>query len=138
MSFTANFAAINLLVIFGAAVAAMIFGAVWYSPLLAGRKWQELTQVSGNLNGMQNAPATFIVAFILQVLAASLMAAIMGPAASGIEGLQLGSFVGLYFVMPALGTINLFERRPWGLVFINLGFQVGALALMGFIIGQWS
>jgi hypothetical protein len=138
MAFTANFAAINLLVIFGAAVAAMIFGAIWYSPLIAGKKWQELSGRKPTGEGVPNAPVTFGSAFVLQVFAASMLAAIMGPAAAGGEGLQLGIFVALFIVLPALGTINLFERKPAFLLLINVGYQVGALGLMGYIIGQFN
>ncbi len=138
MGFTGNFAAVNVLIIFGAAVAAMLFGAIWYSPLLAGRKWMELNQIDGRLTGMFNVPATFISAFVLQVIAASMLAGIMGPAATGLEGLQLGTLIGFSIVLPALGTINLFERRPLLLVVLHTCFQIGALGLMGFIIGQWS
>ena len=138
MSFTTNFAAINMLVIFGAAIAAMVFGAVWYSPLIAGRKWQELSGRKPTGEGVPNAPLTFGSAFVLQVFAACMLAAIMGPAASGGEGLQLGTLVALFVVFPALGSINLFERKPAFLLMINTGYQFGALGLMGYIIGQFN
>ena len=138
MGFTVNFAAVNLLVVFGAAVAGMLWGALWYSPLLAGPKWQELGQVEASAAGVANAPSTFTAAFVLQVLAASLLAGLLGPVASGMEGLQLGSLIGLCIVMPAVGTINLFEKRSTLLAGIHLVYQIGALSLMGFIIGRWS
>jgi hypothetical protein len=50
----------------------------------------KLNQVDGCSTAMSNAPATFISAFVLQVIAASMLTGIMGPAATGREGLQLG------------------------------------------------
>jgi hypothetical protein len=39
---------------------------------------------------MSNAPAAFISAFVLQVIATSMLTGVMGTAATGLEGLRFG------------------------------------------------
>ena len=81
---------------------------------------------------------TFISAFILHLLAASLLAALLGPSAGGATGFQFGSLIGFAFVFTAMGATNLFERRPVVLVLINSGYHILSLGAMGYIIGNWG
>ena len=138
MDFTINFGAINLLVVFGATVAANLLGGIWYSPLLFGKPWAAASNIRLGERGMQNAPFTFMSAFVLQLFAASMLAALLGPNSSGAEGAQLGTLIAFSFVMTAIGITNLFERRPLTLILINASFRVVAYGLMGFIIGTWG
>ena len=138
MDFTINFGAINLLVVFGATLAANVLGGLWYSPFVFGKPWAAANNIRLGEQGMQNAPATFISAFILQLFAASMIAALLGPNSSGGEGAQLGTLIAFCFVMTAMGITNLFERRPLSLILINVSFHIVAFGLMGFIIGKWS
>lgn len=138
MDFTINFGAINLLIVFGATVAANLLGGIWYSPLLFGKPWAAANNIKLGEQGMQNAPFTFVSAFVLQLFAASMIAALLGPNSSGGEGAQLGTLVAFSFVLTAMGITNLFERRPLTLILINVSFHVVAFGLMGYIIGEWS
>jgi uncharacterized membrane protein len=136
MEFTENFSSINLLVVFGAVIAANLIGGLWYSPVLFGKIWRAANR-SGEATG-EVAIGVFISSFVLHLIAASCLAAFMGPAATGQDGARLGALVGVAFVFTAMGSTNLFEKRPISLVFINSGFNTVVLAVMGFIIGQWS
>jgi hypothetical protein len=137
MEFTIHFATINLLVVFGATVAGNLLGGLWYSPVLLGKPWRAAIGVPSTGN-MHNPVGTFISGFVLQLLAASMLAALLGPSATGIEGMQLGMLIAFSFVMTALGMTNLFERRPISLILINSGYHIVSFGMMGFIIGQWS
>ena len=138
MDFTINFSAINLLVVFAATVAANLLGALWYSPLVFGKPWRaanNMGQFTGEIGGSSG---TFVASFILHLVSASLLAALLGPRAGGMVGLQLGSLIGFAFVMTAMGVTNLFEHRRSILILINSGYHIVSLALVGFIIGQWG
>ena len=138
MDFTINFSAINVLVVFAATLAANILGGLWYSPLLFGKLWRSISNLP-HLSAPGGVPVgAFISGFILQLIAASLLAALLGPNAGGVDGLQFGLLVGFAFVFTALGITNLFEHRSIGLILINSGYHTAALGLMGFIIGHWS
>ena len=137
MDFTINFGAINLLVVFGATVAANILGGIWYSPAVFGKVWRKAAGLPTS-DGMTNPAMTFVSGFILQLLVASMLAALLGPNAGATEGVQLGSLIGFSFVFTTIAVTNLFERRPLSLILINAGFHVVSLGLMGFIIGSWG
>lgn len=139
MDFTINFGAINLLVVFGATVAGNLLGGIWYSPVLFGKPWAKANDIKlGEYGGNKNVPAVFISSFILQLLVASLLAALLGPNAGGAEGVQLGTLMALCFVATSMGMTNLFENRPLFLIAINAGYHIVSFGLMGFIIGTWG
>lgn len=138
MDFTINFDAINLVVVFAATVAAIFVGGLWYAPFLFGRLWYSISGKSETEGTSFNPTATFVSSFVLQLVAASLLAAILGPNAGTLVGIQLGTLIGLGFVFTSLGITNLFERRPLLLVLIKAGHHIVALGVMGAIIGTWG
>jgi len=138
MDFTANFAAINLLVVFAATVAASILGGLWYSPILFGKPWRAANNMGPASGEMKNSVGVFISSFVLHLISASMLAALIGPTSSPQDGMRLGALIGVAFVFTAMGITNLFEQRPFILVLINSGYHVTSLCLMGFIIGQWG
>ena len=138
MDFTVNFAAINLLVVFGATVAANLLGGVWYSPLLFSKPWRAANKMGPSTGDMGGSVGVFISSFVLHLLSASMLAALLGPSAGAQDGMRLGALIGVVFVFAAMGSTNLFERRPITLILINSGYHVVSLCLMGFIIGTWG
>jgi hypothetical protein len=139
MDFTINFGAINLLVVFAATVAGNLLGGLWYSPLVFGKPWARANKLKlGNYDGDRNIPGIFISSFILQLIAASMIAALLGPNSTGLEGVQLGTLIAVAFVFTAMGMTNLFERRPIHLILINSSYHIASFGLIGFIIGTWS
>ena len=76
--------------------------------------------------------------FILQLLAASMIAGILGTNKGGMEGVQLGTLLAFCFVMTAMGATNLFEKRPLSVIAVNSGYHIVSYGLMGFIIGTWN
>lgn len=138
MEFTIHFATMNLLVVFAATVAALLLGGLWYSPLVLGKPWRAAIGTPAQGDGVRNPAGTFVAGFVLQLTAASMLAALLGPSATGVEGIQLGTLIAFSFVMTTLAITNLFERRPLTLILINSSFHIVSFGLMGFIIGQWS
>jgi hypothetical protein len=138
MDFTINFGAMNLLVVFGATVASNLLGGIWYSPIVFGKLWAAANNIQLGSGGMRNVPGTFISGFVLQFIAACMIAALLGPNSSGTEGMQLGTLIAVSFVFTAMGMTNLFERRPLSLIAINSSYHIVSFGLMGFIIGAWS
>ncbi len=81
--------------------------------------------------------AIFVVAYILYWLAASLLAAVLGPNSTWSYGLTVGLLVGCFFVTPALGITDIFDNKPLKHLFVNGGYHVVSFGLMGIIIGAW-
>lgn len=138
MEFTLNFTSMNLLVLFGATVAANILGALWYSPFAFGKPWRAAAGLGEGSGSMGNPVGTFMTAFILQFFAACMIGGLAGNNAGFTDGSRLGALLGFSLVFTAVGMINLFEARPKRLVLIHGGYHITALALMGGIIGQWN
>jgi hypothetical protein len=138
MEFTINFASINLLAIFGATVAANLIGGVWYSPFMFGNLWRKDAGLGESRGTMSNPAGTFVTAFILQLLAASMLGGLLGHNVGPGEGARLGALLGFTLVFTAIGVTNLFEARPLRLVVIHAGYHMVALSVMGAIIGQWN
>lgn len=136
MDFTINFDSINLLAVFAATVAANLLGGIWYAPFALGKPWKAYAGIKADA-AMTNPAATFTAGFVLQFIAASLLAALLGPTGDILEGVQLGSLLSFAFVFTALSISNLFERRPVPLILINSGFHIVSLTTMGAIIGAW-
>jgi len=53
------------------------------------------------------------------------------------HGALHGFFTGLYFALPLLGVITLFERRPWQWLAIHAGYWIITLLVMGGIVCQF-
>ena len=111
-----------------------LFTGVWYSPLLFGREGilGPTTETRGGKP--RRMELIFGLTFLFQWTSASLLAAILGPNADPLFGLNVGLLVGLFFVAPAFGISYVFERRPLSHLFINAGWQVVCFGLMGVII----
>ena len=82
-------------------------------------------------------PLVFGGAYVMNLVAATGLSLLLSGHAGWAIGLHTGALTGLFFVVPALGVIYLFESRPFGLWVINGGYQVVNFAAMGTILGAW-
>ena len=60
-----DFSSVNWIAVFVAAGAAFALGAVWYGPLLFGKRWQALVGLSDEDIQSGNMAATYGGAFVL-------------------------------------------------------------------------
>lgn len=127
--------AINWLAVVAAAVATFILGGLWYGPLF-GKRWMAVSGVSEDELG-GGTGRIFGLSFVLQLVAAAVLAMFIGPEATLGFAVAAAGAVGLLWVAPAFGVVYLFERRPvahWG---INAGYHVVSFLVMGLILGLW-
>ena len=54
------------------------------------------------------------------------------------HGALHGTVIGLLLVFPIFATNSMFERKSWKYTFINMGYWVITLALMGGVLCQWG
>ncbi len=54
------------------------------------------------------------------------------------HGALHGAVIGLFVVLPVLGTNALFERKNGTYIFVNVGYWVICLSLMGGVLCQWG
>lgn len=137
MDMSAAIAAINYWAVLVAAVASFIVGGLWYSPIALHRAWMHAAGVTEAQLQSGNTGLIFGVAFVLQLLAAFVLAMFLGPTADLAFGTTAGLMVGVAWVATAFGVVYLFERRPLGLFWINAGYQIVVYTMMGAILGSW-
>jgi uncharacterized membrane protein len=136
---------VSLWAILAAALASMIIGFIWYSPILFARPWmiqmgydpddksklEELRKGAGRMYG---------IAFVLSLIGAFVLAKIISglTIVTVLYGIKVGVAVWAGFVMPVQWTDQMFGRRPFRLFMINTGYQLVCYLVMGAILGRWS
>jgi hypothetical protein len=136
---------VNYIAVVVAALANIGLGFLWYGPLF-GKTWSGLMgwtksdMEAAKKKGMTKSYAlmtlgSFVMSF---VLAHALIFASTYLNATGISaGLMAGFWNWLGFVAPVmLGTV-LWDGKPWKLYFINAGYYLVALLLMGAILASF-
>jgi len=132
-----NFHSIHWLSAVVAALTGFVIGSLWYGPLFQ-KPWMRLTGVTKEQGSKANMPLTFGGAYVLNLIGAAGLAALMGTERVGPScGALYGAFAGFFFIATALGVIYLFEMRPFKLWLINAGYQVVNFAAMGAVVGDW-
>jgi Protein of unknown function (DUF1761) len=124
-----------------AAIATMVLGFVWYSPLLFARPWmvlmgydpedkaklEEMRKGAGKSYGI-SVVASLVSAFVLGKIIA------VTTVNSALYGMKVGFAVWLGFVTTVQLTDMLFSRRPAKLYLINTGYQLVCYLAMGTIL----
>jgi len=130
---------INWLAVIAAGIAAWALGALWYSPVLFGKSWQQetgLTEESLKNTSMAKVFGTSAVLMILMALGLAMF--FQGDAEMNWKtGMQAGLITGLLFIAPSIGINYLYQRKSLKLWAIDAVYQVLFLALAGAIIGAW-
>lgn len=127
---------VNWLAVIVAALAAFVLGGVWYGPLF-GRAWMRASGVTEEQAKRGNMPLIFGLSFVLELIAAAVLAMFIGPDASFGFAVAAAASVGACWVAPAIGVLYLFEQRPLPHFLVNAGYHVVAFTLMGVILGAW-
>ncbi len=129
---------VNWLAVLVATIVAFMLGGLWYSKVLFGNTWMKEIGLTEEAINNANMPRTFGTTFVLQLIAAVAMSALIGNDGSWLTGLQTGLWVGLFWIATAYGVTYLFEQRTFRLWLINAGYYVVLYAVMGTIIGAWA
>ena len=130
----------NYVAIVVAAIAAFVVGALWYSPLLFGKAYMEVTGMDAAAMADMTPPVgellgefarNLVVAFVLAHLIARLGAGDWKAA------VQLGLWVWMGFQAMLLMGAVLHEKMPWMLYAIHVGDALAKTLLMAVILGVW-
>ncbi len=137
MNLAESLAAINWLAVVVSTVIAFAIGGTWYSKALFGSTWLEEVGLTEEAAQEANMVKTFGGTFVLQFLAVTALAALLGSDSTWFSGLQTGLLIGVFWIATAYGITYLFEQRSMRLFFINAGYNVILFAIVGTIIGFW-
>lgn len=156
----------NFLAILVAAVSALFVGFIWYNPKVFGTAWMQAADMTEEKIKGGNMAKIFILAFFFAILLSmSLMPmvihqmgafsltqgelgvqpsyeAFMAEYANEFRTFKHGAFhgviAGVFVALPILGTNALFERKGAKYIFINAGYWIITLGVMGAIICGWK
>jgi hypothetical protein len=130
-----TFAGVSYLAVVVAAVAAWVFGAVWYmtlaKPWIAAQGWRSKDDMPKK-SGMA-AAAPFIVSFIAELIMAWVLDQV-----NVWNGIVSAAFVWLGFVATTVVVNYAYPGRPVALMLIDSGHWLGVLIIMGAVIGAFG
>ncbi|HEX7724560.1 MAG TPA: DUF1761 domain-containing protein [Candidatus Paceibacterota bacterium] len=134
---------VNIWSIIVAAVVAYVIGALWYSPVLFGKEWMRLKNMSDkditdeSKRGMWK---LYLVQFVTTLVLFCVLGFIITATGSRTveDGLFLAFLAWLGFsLMPAIGDI-LWNKTPFKLMLINEVCTLVCWIIGGAIIGAWK
>ena len=129
---------VNWLAVLAAAVSTFVIGGLWYSPVLFGRAWMSMNNLSAADLAKSNMARIFGLSFFFAlIMAANLAAFLAEPKTTAAWGATAGFLAGFGWVALGIATIALFERRCWKYVLINGGYMTVSFVIMGLILGAW-
>jgi hypothetical protein len=139
-----HFLGVNLWAVLVSALATMVAGFLWYSPMLFAKPWTILMGYDPNdkakLAEMQkSAGPSYAMSLVASILSAIVLGKVIYVAhvTSALYGMKIGFAVWLGFVTTVQLTNALFMRQPFKLYLINTGYQLVCYLAMGAILGGW-
>jgi hypothetical protein len=126
---------INWLAVAVAGLSAFLVGGLWYAPPLFGNAWMKENQLSDEQIQKGNKAKIFGFTFVFSVLMAWNLSLFLQNSDAG-HGAAVGFHAGIW-TFCAIAIHSLFELKSWKLIFINGGYSIVSLTLMGTIIGAW-
>ena len=128
---------INIWAIITAAVASLVLGGLWYSPMLFGKAWQREVGLSDEELAKGNMAVILGSTLVLCFVASFVFAMFLGPRPPLALGLGAGFSAGLCWVSASFGINYLFERKSFKLFAINGGYHTLQFTLIGLILALW-
>ena len=128
---------INYLAVLAAAVSTFGIGGLWYSPMLFQQAWMRANKLTPADLAGANMAKIFGLAFVFALIMAFNLAMFLNaPDTTVAWGAAAGALAATWVAL-GIGTVALFERRPWTYTAINGGYWFVSFVVMGTILGAW-
>jgi hypothetical protein len=132
-----DFSHLNWLAILIAGFSAFMIGGLWYSKPLFGDAWMTDSNLTTDQIKTGNKGKIFGFTAVFSLLMAFNLAMFLSGAKTDVAwGAEAGFLAGIW-TFCAIAIHSLFELKSWRYIFINGGYSVVSLTLMGTIIGVW-
>ncbi|HET6327569.1 MAG TPA: DUF1761 domain-containing protein [Planctomycetaceae bacterium] len=125
---------VNWLAALAAAISGFALGAVWYSPVGFLHLWMQSAQIQ---KPPIPTPQMFVLLFVLQLVAASGFALLLGPSPALAFAIRQALIVGICLVAASFAVNDQFENRPWHHWLIDSGYHVVRFLIFALILGFW-
>lgn len=158
---------LNPLAMLVAAISALVVGFIWYNPKVFGNAWMHAAGMTDEQVKGGNMAKIFGLALLFAFLLATALPGIVihqmgvfslvggdpSVALPSYEALMAdygeafrtfkhgalhGVLTGVFIALPIIGTNALFERKGAKYIFINAGYWIVTLGVMGAIICGWK
>lgn len=140
----------NWLAILVAAITTFMIGWVWYG-MIFKNAWMAETGITDEKAKEGNMPVTFGLSLVFSFMVALFLYGFVwhecACEAKGVpdpalfhtfkHGLFHGVILGVFVILPTLGTNALYEQKSWKYILINVGYWVVSCAAMGGILNVW-
>jgi len=128
---------VNWLAVLVAGISAFVLGGVWYSPALFGKAWMKENNLSVEYVQKGNKGKIFGWSSILALIMSANLSMFLADAKTNFSWGTMAGFLAGIWVFCGIAIVALFEQKSARYIFINGGYQLVALTLMGAIIGAW-
>lgn len=158
---------LNPVALIVAAISAQVVGFIWYNPKVFGNAWMKASGMTEEQVKGGNMVKIFILAILFAIMLAMSLSPMVihqfgalsmvgGDATTALPSYQAflndygdayrtfkhgafhGVFAGIFIALPIIGTTALFEHKSAKYIFINSGYWIVTLGVMGSIICGWS
>ena len=137
-----DFSSINYIALLVVAVISFALGALWYNPILFGKKWQsELGYSDEDLkdaNMAQIFGTSFVLILLMNFGLAFIFSFVSREEFGAIDGAMYGAFIGLFFIGTSYGINMLYQRKSFTLWLIDAFYQIVYLSISGAILAVWK
>ena len=156
----------NFIAVLVAAASTLVVGAVWYSPMLFANVWMKESGLTEEQLKKGNMLKIFGLTFIFSIMIAMIMQILtihqFGPLGmiggdptqalpsfnafmsdygtafrTFKHGALHGFMSGLFLAFPLIAINGLFEHKSWKYIFINAGYWIISMTIMGAIVCGW-
>lgn len=133
-------APVNLVTILVAAIAYMVVGFLWYGPLF-GKVWMKAMGITAS--DMEKNKDKMGMIYGLTSLAALVTSYVLAHfifyagEKTALGGAKIAFWVWVGFVVTKSIVDTLFENKKWDIFYLNMGYQLVGLLVMGAILGVW-
>ena len=134
---------INFWSVLVAAIVVFAIGALWYSPLLFGKQWMSLMNITDKDVAAAKAKGgmwkLYLIQLVVTIVSFGVLAFLVASssAVSAGDGAFLGLLVWLGFFVPAAAERLMWEDKPLKLVLIQGSLALLNLLVAGTILGAW-
>jgi hypothetical protein len=132
---------INIWAVLVSAVAFWALGALWYSPVLFGKRWQKEVGLKEEDISNTNMAMVFGTSFLLMLFMVWALNFVINShkaeEVSLFTGLHYGLFTGFFFSMLTMGINYLYQRRSIVLWLIDGIYVLLGLGIAGMVLGAW-
>ena len=132
-------AKMNYLAIAVGAVAYMILGALWYSPVIFGNIWMKGIGKTKEQITADFSPLSYVFALILAYIASYGIARVMlwTGVTELADAIKTGLLLGVCFVFATMAMNDRFEKRKCSLTIGNALYHLIAFIVVAIILSVW-